>query len=409
MRKTILIATVLVIGIVVLRSNLTLLNKQEPLPQQQLSSPAQREISGQVKRGETLFDIFKKYNLSLAELFKMREASASVHRLRDLKTDRPYSIIVDDNDKINAFRYWIDDDHILHIRQTESGFAAVKTAIPYEQKLLRIDGGITDSLIASLDTTPDGLLLALQLSDIFAWDIDFNTDLRKNDTYSILVEGLYLDGQFKKFGRILSAAFTNDGDTFNAYRYEYEGRTDYFDEKGASLRKAFLKAPLSFRRISSTFSKGRYHPILKIRRPHNGLDYSAPSGTPVSAAGDGTVVFAGRKGQYGKLVILRHRNGYRTYYGHLSGFARRVRGGVKVEQGDVIGYVGATGLATGPHLHYEMRLNERPVNPLSQKIPKGIEIPKSAMASFRAEMARLDGLLASIRPEGQLTQQAARQ
>jgi murein DD-endopeptidase MepM/ murein hydrolase activator NlpD len=240
------------------------------------------------------------------------------------------------------------------------------------------------------------LMLALQLSDIFAWDIDFSTDIRNDDVFKIVVEGLYLNGEFKKYGEILSAEFVNKGETFSAYRFENDGRVDYYSSEGKSLRKAFLKAPLSFRRISSYFSRGRYHPVLKIYRPHHGLDYAAPTGTPVSAAGDGAVLFAGRKGQYGNLIIVRHSNGYKTYYGHLSRIGKGVRKGTRVDQGEVIGYVGATGLATGPHLHYEMRVNNRPINPLSLKIPHGKAIPASLMADFRKFKNEMDVKLASI-------------
>jgi murein DD-endopeptidase MepM/ murein hydrolase activator NlpD len=242
----------------------------------------------------------------------------------------------------------------------------------------------------------ENMMLAMQLSDIFAWDIDFTTDLRDGDTFKIVVEALYLDGEFKKYGDILAAEFVNNGETYRAYRFEHNGKAGYYDEEGKSLRKAFLKAPLSFRRISSGFSLGRFHPILKIYRPHHGLDYAAPAGTPVSAMGDGTVIFAGKKGQYGNLVIIRHPNGYKTYYGHLSKFGKDIKKGTKVEQGQIIGYVGSTGLATGPHLHYELRIRNRPVNPVTVKSLKGTSIPEKLMAEFRGFKNQMDGRLASI-------------
>ncbi|MEW6676269.1 MAG: M23 family metallopeptidase, partial [Nitrospirota bacterium] len=181
-----------------------------------------------------------------------------------------------------------------------------------------------------------------------------------------------------------------------AYRFEYNGTADYYDAEGKSLRRVFLKAPLSFRRLSSQFSRSRLHPILKIYRPHHGLDYSAPTGTPVSAVGDGTVTFSGYKRQYGKLVIIRHPNGYKTYYGHLSKIRKGIKRGIKVKQGQVIGYVGATGLATGPHLHYEIRINNKPVNPLVLKLPQGKKIPEKIMAEFRNLKSQIDTQLASI-------------
>ena len=341
-----------------------------------------REIAGNIQKGETLFDIFKKYGLDLKELFKMREASASVHKLKDLSPDRPYKIVLDGNDQINSFTYWIDDDTVLKINNTDSGFCAEKVCLTYEKRIEHVGGVIRDNLFSAMGEGKGGLVLALKLSDIFAWDIDFTSDLRSGDTYKIAVEGLYIDGSFRKYGEIIAAEFVNNGEAYEAYRYEVNGKADYYGGQGKSLRKAFLKAPLNFRRISSSFSRGRMHPILKISRPHHGLDYCAPQGTPVSVAGDGSVIFSGSKGQYGNLVIIKHRNGYKTYYGHLSRIARNVRRGSGVDQGQVLGYVGSTGLATGPHLHYEMRINDRPVNPLSVKIPHGSALPLELMAGF---------------------------
>lgn len=357
-----------------------------------------REISDVIKKGETLFDIFKRYNLDIGELFELREASADIHRLRNLYPGRPYKILVDDRDRVNSFIYWIDEDHILNITRSDSGFSAEKVAVPYERRILHIGGIIRDNLISSIGGEREDLMLALNISDIFAWDIDFTSDLRNGDTFKVIVEGLYLDGEFKKYGDLLCVEFVNNGNRYQAYRFEREGKADYYDSEGISLKRVFLKAPLSFRRISSTFSNGRFHPILKRYRPHHGLDYAAPTGTPVSSIGSGTVTFSGVKGQYGNLVILRHPNGYKTYYGHLSKIEKNIRPGVKVGQGDLIGFVGATGLATGPHLHYELRIKDKPVNPLTVSLPRGKSIPAKRMAEFKRMKNEMDGRLASINP-----------
>lgn len=400
MRKTFIIGIFLLATVFFFRANFSVIHRTEEVPSYQERASAEiREITGSVRKGETLFDIFRRYELDLSDFFSMRESSAAVHRLRDLAPDRRYTITLDANDKVNSFLYWIDDDTLLSIERTESGFNAEKVPVAYERRIMHLGGIIEDNLISSVGEGRNNVLIALQLSDIFAWDIDFTSDLRKKDVFKIVVEGLYLDGEFKKFGNILAAEFLNNGERYSAYRFEVDGKPDYYAADGSSLRKAFLKAPLSFRRISSHFSRGRFHPVLKIYRPHHGLDYAAPAGTPVSASGDGTVVFAGRKGQYGKLVVLRHRNGYKTYYGHLSRMGKGIRGGAKVDQGAVIGYVGATGLATGPHLHYEMRLNNRPVNPLSVKVPRGTAIPKGLMADFGRVAGSMERELASISAE----------
>ncbi|MDO9028001.1 MAG: peptidoglycan DD-metalloendopeptidase family protein [Candidatus Roizmanbacteria bacterium] len=354
------------------------------------------EINGNVKKGDTFFKIFKQYGLSMGELFSLREAAAAVHRLRELSPEQPYKIVVDDKNRINSFSYQIDDDSILNVTRNDTGFYAEKKIIQFEKRIEHVGDTIKDNLISSIGEGRENLMLALRLSDIFAWDIDFTTDLRNGDTFKIIVEGFYLDGELKKYGDVLSAELVNNGKTYRAYRFEYNRKIDYFNEKGHSLRKAFLKAPLNFRRISSYFSKGRFHPILKIYRPHHGVDYTAPKGTPVSSVADGSVVFAGRKGQYGNLVMLKHRNSYKTYYGHLSQIGKGIKKGKKVEQGQIIGYVGATGLATGPHLHYEMRIKNKPVNPFSAKIPHQRSISKTLTADFNLFKNEMNARLASI-------------
>lgn len=352
-------------------------------------------ITGIIKKGETLFDIFKRHHLYITELYKIREASANIHKLREIYPGRQYKIICDNNEQISSFLYWIDDDCYLNVNRTDQGYCAEKIPIVYEKRTLNIGSSIKGNLISSLGEGTENLLLALQLSDIFTWDIDFTTDLRVDDSYKIIVEGLYRNGEFKKYGQILSAEFINNGDAYRAYAFEQEGKIHYYDEKGRSLRKTFLKAPLSFRRISSTFSTRRFNPVLKIYRPHHGLDYAAAKWTPVSAAGDGKVIFAGRRGQYGNLIILRHRNGYKTYYGHLSKIAGGVYRGAKINQGAIIGYVGATGLASGPHLHYEMRINDHAINPMAVKLPRGPTIPVNMLAAFNKIKDEMNVELAS--------------
>ncbi len=394
MKNGLLAAAFLIIAFFIIRNNVNIVQRTDKGAPQKAECI---EIQGTINKGETLFDIFKKYQLDIGELFKLREASADVHRLRKLYPGRPYKISVDMNNNVDSFIYWIDDDYMLNIKRTESGFSAEKVAVGYEKKIQHLGGAIKNNLIASVGEGRENLMLALQLSDIFAWDIDFTTDLRDGDIFKIVVEGFYLNGELKKYGEILSAEFTNNGNIYSAYQFEQDGKTNYYDADGKSLKKTFLKAPLSFRRISSGFSRKRYHPILRIYRPHHGLDYSAPTGTPVSAIGDGTVTFAGYKGQYGKLIILSHRNGWKSYYGHLSKISKGIKKGRKVEQGQIIGCVGTTGLTTGPHLHYEMRIGNKPVNPLTIKLPKGDPLTQKAMADFKNFKENMNSRLASIK------------
>ncbi len=396
MRKIAVAAVCLLTIFVVVRSNLDIQNRKAGQDSKQAT--ASKNITNTIEKGESLFDIFKKHGLDIAELFSMREASAGIHRLRDLSPGQPYRITVDESSRVTDFQYWINDDAILNITRTGSGYVAKKTEVAYEKRMLHIGSKIQDNLVSSIGEGRENLLLALQMSDIFAWDIDFTSDIRNNDTFKVVVEGLYLDGQFRKYGNILSAEFANNGKEFAAYRFDVEGSPDYYDENGDALKKAFLKAPLNFRRISSSFSRGRFHPILKINRPHHGIDYAAPSGTPVSAVGDGIVTFAGHRGQYGKLVVIKHPNGYQTYYGHLLRFGKKIGKGRQVKQGEVIGMVGATGLATGPHLHYEVRVNNRPINPARIVQTRAASVPKGLMADFRQRRSELDRSLASIQP-----------
>jgi len=392
MRLVPLGAIVVIVFFIIIQSNLSFREDQAPAPAKRDG----REITGTVSAGETFADIFKKYGLDMRDLFLLRESSASVHRLRNLYPGQPYTIVVDGQNQVESLVYWINEDSILQIQRGDKGFEAQKVPVAYEKRLEYIGGGIRNNLIASLGEERERVKVALQLSDIFAWDIDFTSDLREGDTFRIVLEGYYLDGEFRKFGDILSAEFVNEEETFRAYRYEVDGRADYFDESGKSVRRAFLKAPLNFRRISSSFARSRFHPVLRIYRPHHGVDYAAAAGTPVSAVGEGRVLFAGYKGQYGKLIIIKHPNGWKTYYGHLSKIEKNVRSGRKVSQGQLIGRVGSTGLATGPHLHYEVRVNNRPINPLTVKMPRGQPLPANMAAGYQDFRKEMDIQLASI-------------
>lgn len=351
-----------------------------------------KSISNNIKKGETLSSIFTKYGIRTKELFELKSAVASIHSLKDIRPGKPYSLTLNEENYINSFTYGINDDTILKVERVGGCFQARKYNIPYETRILTIGGAIQKMLVSAFGPEREDYLLALQAADILAWDIDFNTDVQTGDMFRIIVEGLYSDGKFKKYGRILSIEYINDKHTYSAYLFENDGKTDYYNAEGQSLRKAFLKAPLSFRRISSYFSKSRLHPILRVRRPHNGIDYVAATGTPVSAVGDGTVNFAGYKGGYGKLIIISHPNGYQTYYGHLSGISKNVHQGNKVQQNDLIGYVGATGMATGPHLHYEMRQGQIAINPSKVKNVAGKPIPTTQMAAFKKSMQTMDNI-----------------
>jgi murein DD-endopeptidase MepM/ murein hydrolase activator NlpD len=357
-----------------------------------------REIVDTVRKGETVSTIFEKHRLDIGELFRMREASAGIHRLRDISVGMPYTITLDPDNNVLSLAYHINDGEILRIVRSEPGYLAEKVAIEYERRVGSLGGVIQSNLVSSLPEGGSSALLAIELSDIFSWDVDFNTDFRKGDTFRVLVEEQWLDGEFRKFGDILAAELSVDGKTYRAFRFDAGGRPDYFDAGGKSLRKAFLKAPLSYRRISSGFTKRRKHPILRIVRPHYGVDYAAPAGTPVSAVGDGAVIFAGYKGPNGNLVIVRHPNGYTTSYGHLARIKKGIRRHAEVRQGDVIGTVGSTGLSTGPHLDFRIRRRGTFLNPLTVDLPRGGTIPPNRMPDFRGVAEEFTRSLAAISP-----------
>jgi murein DD-endopeptidase MepM/ murein hydrolase activator NlpD len=305
-KKTLGPALLVLAGVSLLAFLLLLGNSADPNPNtpSAKAEPAHLlRITGIVEKGQSLYEIFKRHGFDPRELFHVKEALAGVHSAREFRSGQPYEIHVDPEKRLHAFVYWVNDDSLVRVTRAGEGYQAEKLNLEHEKKVLCLEGSIEDNLIASMGGGQQNLLLALNLSDVFAWDIDFTTDLRKGDTFRILVEGLYRDGEFKKYGNILAAEFVNDGLLSRAYRFEVDGRADYYDATGRSLRKAFLKAPLSFRRISSGFSKSRLHPVLKIRRAHNGTDYVAPKGTPVSAIGNGQVLAAGHQGGYGKLVV----------------------------------------------------------------------------------------------------------
>ena len=356
------------------------------------------KISGIVRSKDTLDAIFTKHNLEKADMSSILVSSKKVYNLANLSIGNVYSFELDKNDsRLMKMRYGIDDNSFIDVSRKEKGFTTEKVDVEFMRKTGTISIHIKDNLFYSMPGThKEYHKLTLKLAEIYAWDIDFSSDIRNGDTLNILVEELWAGGAFKGFGEILAVEFVNDGRTYNAYRFETDGYADYYDSKGRALRKALLRSPLKFKYISSHFSKRRFHPKLRIYRPHLGIDYAAPTGTPVSAAGNGTVIFSGYKGQNGKMVRIRHNGSYETYYGHLSKIPRKIRKGAKVSQGDIIGYVGSTGLSTGPHLDYRMKHNGQFLNPLKINLPRGKSIPAALISGFKEKVLVLDARLNAI-------------
>jgi murein DD-endopeptidase MepM/ murein hydrolase activator NlpD len=277
-----------------------------------------------------------------------------------------------------------------------------------EHRQASVSGHIIDSLF--VDGRKAGLSDAqiMELANLFGWDIDFALELQKGDRFEVVYDELWVDGEKLRNGPILAAEFINRGKVYRAVRYtDRQGETHYYSPDGYAKKRAFIRTPVKFTRISSRFTRKRWHPVLKRWRSHKGVDYAAPEGTPVKATGNGRVTFIGRKGGYGKVIFLHHGSRYTTVYGHLSRFARGLKTGSKVKQGQIIGYVGHTGLATGPHLHYEFRINGVHRNPLTVKLPKSIRLPKKELARFRRQIQPMVAQLDELRAQSMVASAAS--
>jgi murein DD-endopeptidase MepM/ murein hydrolase activator NlpD len=371
-------------------------------------------VSARVVAGATLSTILRAQNVAVADVQTSVQRAAAVFDVRKVRKDQLYRIEKRLDGTIRRFEYEIDADRFLRIARPDAAPAElVATVLPIE-KTRRVDvvrGRIdreTSSLVAAMDAAGETIDLTLALADIFSGDIDFNTDLQPGDHFELLVEKQYRDQAstgddeskeqvFAGYGAIVAAEFENDGRRFSAVRYTADGgEPAYFDERGTSMRRFFLKSPLKFNPVvTSAFSRSRLHPVVNEYRAHLGVDYRAPAGSPVVAVANGTVVAAGTSGGSGRMVHLRHANGYETMYLHLSSIA--VKSGAHVRQGDLIGRVGATGLATGPHLDYRLKKNGAFVNPVSahRAMPPAEPIPYAQMAAFSAVR---DRLLAQLAP-----------
>lgn len=320
-----------------------------------------------IRWGMTLTDILAPYDFSPVEIYNLREAVRPVYDLSKIKAGQEIRVYTTQQGDVVSLEYDMDETNYLHIQKKEETFATEIKKIPYENKVSMIWGTIQDYLISAVNKENEGVQLALDLADLFAWDIDFYADVRKGDSFKILFEKKYLDGKFVGYGNILAAEFTNQGKAFQAFRYTYSDskESDHFDFEGNSLRKTFVKSPIRYDKITSRFSRNRLHPIWKVYRPHYGVDYAARVGTPVQATADGTVIFAGRKGASGRMVGIRHQNRYETQYLHLRAIVKGIEKGVKVREGQEIGYVGSSGESTGPHLDYRIKKDGKYINPLA--------------------------------------------
>ena len=341
-------------------------------------------ISVTIESGDTLASIFARHGIASTTTHQIARLNEQTRELRHIQPGEKIRLLLDADGRLKQMKYVPDITRTLLVQRTEDQ-SFKSQVINYQLQAFPVyrEGRIETSLFeaAAAADIPEDVIM--DLAAIFGWDIDFSLDIRRGDRFGIVYEELYKDDIKIRNGRILAAEFVNSGKTYRAVYYtDPAGNSDYFSPDGKSMRKAFLRSPVDFRRISSRFSNKRWHPVLSKWRSHKGVDYAAPRGTPVRAAGDGKVIFAGNKGGYGRLIVLRHGGRYTTAYGHLRGYARGIRSGKKVKQGQIIGYVGSSGVATGPHLHYEFRVNGVHRNPLTVKLPEAKPVHSAYRSHF---------------------------
>jgi murein DD-endopeptidase MepM/ murein hydrolase activator NlpD len=358
----------------------------EPSPEEATAIALDAVVDLSIERGDTLESLFRRNRLSLGDLADLVALPEFGHGLKLLKPGDRLEI-ARRGDEVLSLRRELDDVRVLSIARNSSGFEASVLERRIDLRPTGAHGVVRSSLFeAGVDAgMPDKL--TMDLAGVFEWDIDFIQDVREGDAFTVLYEEIWRDGVKLRNGDIIAAEFVNQGKSYRAARYrDANGRSNYYTPDGHSLRKAFIRAPLNFTRISSNFDSSRRHPILNTIRAHQGVDYAAPIGTPIRAAGDGKVIFRGVQGGYGNVIILQHGGNITTLYGHMSRFGN-AKFGTRVAQGEVIGYVGQSGLATGPHLHYEYRVNGVHRNPRTVSLPPADPVPAKYQEDFRAATA----------------------
>jgi murein DD-endopeptidase MepM/ murein hydrolase activator NlpD len=343
-----------------------------------------------IQRGDTVATLLARLETNDPEALRMLSSTRSARLLYQLVPGRTVRAQTTTDGRLLELRYR-NGGNVLTVARTGDGFTVAEEPVELERHVLMKSAEIRSSLFAATDAAGLSDAIATQLADIFSTDVDFHRDLRRGDHFSVLYEVYYDGGEPVRSGRVLAAEFINVGRLYRAvYFQQSEGHGGYYTADGRNIRKAFLRSPLEYSRITSGFSSSRFHPILREWRAHRGIDYAAPTGTRVKATGDGVVEFAGRDNRgYGNLVVLRHQSRYSTWYGHLSGFATGLRKGMRISQSEVIGFVGATGLATAPHLHYEFRINDVHQNPLRVVMPAAPPISPEQKPVFEADVAPL--------------------
>jgi murein DD-endopeptidase MepM/ murein hydrolase activator NlpD len=347
-----------------------------------------------VAEGDIPAEVFETQGeLDANDVQALLAASGEVYDFTKIKIGQTLDFVFDDQEKAQKIKYYPDTENVIIAETKADGFDVHKEKIPYQVEEntlhIRIDEFLyKDALDAGLSEAS-----ILEIADVFSFDIDFTTEIRQGDELEVVYEKRTLHGEPAPDGKILAAEFINEGESHFAYYFEFDGEGSHYDGEGHELMRQFLRAPLSYRRITSGYTGARLHPITKQVTAHYQIDYAAPVGTPVVATARGTVSSAGWEGGWGNIIHLSHENGYTTHYGHLSAYAEGIKSGADVSQGQVIGYVGSTGWSTGPHLDYGMKLNGNPVNPMALKLPKGEPLSGEHLEKFLQEKQKYDEIL----------------
>jgi murein DD-endopeptidase MepM/ murein hydrolase activator NlpD len=361
-----------------------------------------RWVEGEVASGDSLDKILRREGLTPTEKDELLRAIDKHPEVKTIREGQTYRIRFDDAGRLMEFMFQVSKVRAVRaVRADDGKLTGEANSAATRIEEVEIGGTIDSSLYASIKASGEATQLVAFFVDVFAYDLNFYIDTHAGDSYRMVVEKEFLDGHFLRYGHVLAAEYRGKAGTFRAFYWkppkDKEGR--YFDERGQSIEKTFLKTPLKFSRVSSGFNPRRMHPVLHVRRGHFGVDYAAPTGTPIWAAASGLVTFRGRKGGAGNCVIIKHDNGYSTTYMHMSKFRKGQAVGKRVRQKDVIGYVGMTGLATGPHLHFSVRKGGRFVDPLKIKMSRGVGVAKADRGEFDAHTGSLVARLAGISVE----------
>jgi murein DD-endopeptidase MepM/ murein hydrolase activator NlpD len=351
-----------------------------------------------IGRGETLSSLLQRLGVDAEDRQAFIAAARQSSSINGLTPGRSVLARISTSGRLLLLRYLASDTTLVNVERGDESFYISEQVIDLQMRPVMRSGTIQGSLFGATDAADVPDRIASELAEAFSGDIDFHRDLRRGDQFSLVYEAYYFDGRLIKTGRMLAAEFVNQNKSYQAvYFKDPQDREGYYNANGESLKRAFLKSPMPFDRISSGFSTARLHPVLRTWRAHKGVDYAAPTGTPVRAVADSVVSFAGRQGGYGNLVVLKHQGPYSTAYGHLSRYGKGIKRGARVNQGQVIGYVGATGVATGPHLHYEFRVNGEQRDPLAMKLPTAHPLDKRYQAQFAVHAQPLIERLALLR------------